>query len=578
MIESVQSAANLKTKFFDHFTKSAESAPGSAVRFAQERIDQPARRAIFAIHGISPKQRYAFQDQVALALQGYLNAVEQLRHSGLKWCAIVHWPFVLKGSGSQSIRPSALRIYRNDDNPDDPKRVVYDVYEGYWSPLSKGKTTIASALQWIFRSTFLATSSTANVPCSREKLFSDLGYVGGLLGLLLLLLLGAIVFGVFAWTRFIDLLVPSAQALSFFQLIRNPVSVTLQLPLLGYVELVVDLFAAFFLMQLFVNFRANREAFARTSELRNDAKKKDSRFTQETLSAQSFHRWATYFLWAAFFVALTAAGVIGAVAGHFNWANSSSFLFYALLVITTVGFLTTARSQANLILENVLGDIQIYTTHDQNLGFYNIRGSIIQTVSETLLGLLRSVDKGGMVSESADKSLPKPYYDAIHIFGHSLGSTVGMDVLISARQMIQEGLIEEEQWKRIRSFTTFGTALEKTRFFFDVRQPTVSAAQDQWKNDVYGRFFTRDFSTLSEADNTKGIFWSNIWYLRDIVANAIVSYTSDVKVGDSFEWQEFSREICENYELPHVRPRFAWVHSDYLNDPLFWEKVAPVIT
>ena len=152
-----------------------------------------------------------------------------------------------------------------------------------------------------------------------------------------------------------------------------------------------------------------------------------------------------------------------------------------------------------------------------------------------------------------------------------------MDVLISARQMVQEGLVDEQQWKRIRSFTTFGTALEKTRFFFDVRQPTISAAQDQWKNDVYGRFFTRDFSTLREPDNTKGIFWSNIWYLRDIVANAIVSYASDVKVGTSFRWQDSPREICQNYELPHERPRFAWIHSDYLNDPMFWEKVALVI-
>ena len=42
----------------------------------------------------------------------------------------------------------------------------------------------------------------------------------------------------------------------------------------------------------------------------------------------------------------------------------------------------------------------------------------------------------------------------------------------------------------MRSLTTFGTALEKTRFLLDVRNPTVSAAQQQWQNDSYGRFFT----------------------------------------------------------------------------------------
>lgn len=153
-----------------------------------------------------------------------------------------------------------------------------------------------------------------------------------------------------------------------------------------------------------------------------------------------------------------------------------------------------------------------------------------------------------------------------------------MDVLIMLRQMVQEGIVSKEQWERVRSFTTFGTSLEKTRFFFDVRHPTVSAAQDQWKNDVYGRFFTKSISTLQLPDNTQGIYWSNLWYFRDIVANEIVSYCSDVAIGNSFMWRNSPRVICENYNLPHDRPRFAWVHSDYLNDPLFWEKVAPIIS
>jgi len=156
-----------------------------------------------------------------------------------------------------------------------------------------------------------------------------------------------------------------------------------------------------------------------------------------------------------------------------------------------------------------------------------------------------------------------------------------MDTLISLRQMVQEGSLIAEQWKRIRSLTTFGTALEKTRFFFDVRQPTINAAQDQWQNDVYGRFFTQDPSTLQRADNASGIYWSNLWYFRDIVANEIVSYEADVQAGSaSFAWSPSQppRLICANSELPHKRGRFAWVHSDYLSDPLFWQGVGPVIT
>jgi len=48
------------------------AAPDESVRTIAAST---ARRvAVFAIHGISPIQQYAFQDQVALALQSYLNS------------------------------------------------------------------------------------------------------------------------------------------------------------------------------------------------------------------------------------------------------------------------------------------------------------------------------------------------------------------------------------------------------------------------------------------------------------------------------------------------------------------------
>ena len=106
----------------------------------------------------------------------------------------------------------------------------------------------------------------------------------------------------------------------------------------------------------------------------------------------------------------------------------------------------------------------------------------------------------------------------------------------------------------------------------------MNAAQDQWENDVYGRWFTDNLSTLKEDDNSKGIYWSNLWYFQDIVANEIVSYCSDVNVGPSFTWNlTLPRAICKNHLLQSNKPPSAWVHSDYLNDPLFWELAADVV-
>ncbi len=538
------------------------------------------RHAIFPVHGISPHQRYAFQDQVAAQLQSFLNK----RDGPSSWSAVVHWPHVAAKDG-ETVRPSALRIYRTDRPPDHPDAITYDVYEGYWSPLSKGRTNFASALRWLFNSTFLATSSTANIPCTWEKLRSDLTYVVCLLGIVLGALLTAIVAGLYAWAVFIRGFVPLPSGpVTYWALLENPTA-ALRLPLLAYVELGIDAVAAYVLAQLAVmhsvGFRRVKRTKERMKELSADPKDGESYFTRTTIDAHAFHRDASVLLWIVFVALLLAAAGSAAVAQESvhelagqpgGWHGVAWHLFAGAVVGASVLIFQGARSMANWAVENVLGDVQIYTTHDQNSGNYSIREQIVQTVSDALLGVLRTTD-------TTASAQPGPYYDAIHIFGHSLGSTVAMDTLIRLRQLLQEGTLPNDPWKRIRSFTTFGSALEKTRFLFDVRHPTINAAQDQWENDVYGRFFTNDPAVLQHADNSLGIYWSNLWYFRDIVANEIVSYRSDVSPGPSFDWTKATapRQICENHPLPNPRWRFAWVHSDYLQDPGFWEKVRPIV-
>jgi hypothetical protein len=111
-----------------------------------------------------------------------------------------------------------------------------------------------------------------------------------------------------------------------------------------------------------------------------------------------------------------------------------------------------------------------------------------------------------------------------------------------------------------------------------VRQPSLNASQDQWEGDVYGRFFTDRFPALDGDLNDRGIYWSNHWYFRDIVSNEIVSYQSDSAVGN-FSWMGHApRKICKNFQIPHDRWPFAWVHSDYLADARFWKAAGPVLT
>lgn len=550
-----------------------------AARLSDERssaaspIATKRRTAIFAIHGISPTQRYAFQDQVAVGLQSCLNAIEQgkLPPSTTKWASVVHWPQVAAGDDSRTLRPSALRIHQSGDDPDDPQRPVYDVYEGYWSPLSKGKTNIASALRWLFNSLFLPASSTANIPCTSDKLWSDLTYVGVLIAKGIAALLLAVIVGFFAWASYLSLLSPNGGP-TFWDAVTSPMAAIKALHAGGVAELAIDIVAAFVLAQIFVMHRTAGERKERTHELKTDAMASGSQFVEETISAEKFHRAAVMVLWATFIVIVLVAYAVAVLVVGIHFDRVIQFLVSGALITMTVGLIQFARAAADFAVKNVLGDIQIYTTHDTNSDYHMVRQAIVQCVTDALVGVLRAV-----TDRAADN--PPPYYDCVHVFGHSLGSTVGMDVLIALRQLVQEGALTDAQWNRVRSFVTFGTSLEKTRFFFDVRQPTINAAQDQWENDVYGRFFTDNINALKQPDNSGGIYWCNLWYLRDIVANEIVSYSSDVGVGSSFAWAPNApaRPICDNHRLENAKPRMAWIHSDYLTDPAFWGHAGGVI-
>ena len=366
--------------------------------------------------------------------------------------------------------------------------------------------------------------------------------------------------------------IPGMCYTSFSSVIANPIAIAVKLPLPFYAQLVVEIAAAYVVVQLWVVHGVSASRRARTDESMNDAKTKGW-FHSRTIQAAAFHRYVSIILWIALVVLVAVAAFLVVANSHLANVNPSIFIPSSLGVVATVALLQVARAKADFAVEDVLGDIQIYTTHDENATYYVIRQGIIEVVSDALLSVLDAVDPANAANNKA------PYYDRLHLFGHSLGSTIAMDVLISLRQLVEQSLLPPQNWARIRSLTTFGTSLEKTRFFFDVRKPTINATQDQFENDVYGRFFSDNPAVLANLDNRQGIYWSNLWYFRDIVANEIVSYASDVAPGQSFTWQSGApaRPICANYQLPHNRPRFAWVHSDYLSDPLFWDKVAPVL-
>jgi hypothetical protein len=530
--------------------------------------------AVVGVHGISPIQQYAFQDQLAMGLLGYLNAIEEVAKSGRTWLSTAYWPRVSKHPAHPVLKPSALRLYRDDErDPEAPAGRVYDVYEGYWSPFSKDKTNIVSLLQWLLRCTFLATSSTARVPATWAKFLWDMGYLFSALAMVLVFLAVACVAGSFAWAHFAELFDPGATGRpSFLEFAFAPLAQVKALPWTGWLQLAFDVVLAYLIVQLVVVGRTRAATRARTAELLRDSRK-GGRFERQTIAAQTFHTVATV-VFVSVVVLLVGADVL--MLERYHPGNVSRILWHGTWLVVAVGSLQAARGMADFVVKSMLGDVQVYCTHDCNSSFYAVRQQIIDAVTKALLGALNAVD-AKVPGANADA----PLYEKIHVAGHSLGTTVSLDVLLRLRQMVEESAVDEADWNRVRSFTTFGTALEKTRFLLDVRNPTVSAAQHQWQNDSYGRFFTDRRATLAAPDNTHGIFWSNHWYFHDIVSNEIVSYTSDVEAGEPFaSWTaaQHDHAICENNRIAHPKPFWAFVHSDYIGDPLFWKNVGPVFT
>src|ERR1700676_2512620 len=226
----VRATAGLTEAILQVAPEPEEAGAGAAV--AGVAAVRPAPIAILGVQGISPIQQYAFQDQIATGMLGYLNALEAQQNSGHSWRTSVYWPRVQSGANDPVLKPSALRLYRDDElTPDAPTSRVYDVYEGYWSPYSKGKTNVASLLNWLLSLTFLGTSSTARIPASWSKLFWDFGYILGALKLALLLLALALVAGSFAWSQFVALfLADPSKAPPFWEFAFDPLHQITALP------------------------------------------------------------------------------------------------------------------------------------------------------------------------------------------------------------------------------------------------------------------------------------------------------------------------------------------------------------
>ncbi len=466
---------------------------------------------------------------------------------------------------------TALRICQRDDNADDPAFPFFDVFEAYWSPIDKNQTTLQNVLAWLADAIFVPLNASAKLFADTAKVIFDLGLVACVIAASLVFLAGAAVAANAGYRIFARAAICATSGKppdcatplpSFFDFVLHPATTMQGFAWQALMYAAIVFAGAYALTQFAISaYHTCAEAYRR-----NRARKcGDSGLLQQRS------------IWRVWFQgALLSIAIIGLWAWPWFFPfvpdPSHRLMYSTLTAVLLVGFLRSALGTLNEFFVNTLGDVQIYTTHDENSAFYKFRKQIVETVEAIILQVLRASAgplttlpvPGKAAFASAAEAAPPALYDRVIVAGHSLGSTIAMDALLNIHEMYSEGGVSREQWLRLRALVTFGSALEKTKFFFDVKQPTVSASADHWRNDVYGKLFTKNFATLAGGRRTSdaGIFWANYWYFHDPVANEIKSFAG-----------ADGQAICENSLL---KSRFSllhpWIHSDYLWDGTFWAR------
>ena len=532
-----------------------------------------AATAVVVVHGVIPHPPYDMQDQCAA------NLAKQL-HEKTKadWVCDVWEPPNAAAKNTWTPLRSVTRVYDCRNHTVTAANVTgdyYDVIEAYWSPLDKGKTTAARLISWMLSAVFLPLNTAARYVASARKKRFDIAYVGAALILALAALVSSLWFAALSLATMAHAITTTAKPVAgVWDALGNLLGVTsiegLSKLATGLTPVVIAWTAVGF-AGAFLVFQAIKALLWLRGNWSSFKTGDDQRWLRF---------WADVALFGIGIALLFAAAILSGGDVH----HQRAFAYFILCTGSFVFLRTLLQS----FFVNFFGDVQIYTTQDQNSDFYALREAILTTVTGTIGQAMSQRNANGERS-----------YDRVVILAHSLGSSIAMDALIRLYTLKEQakaldpndGLVED--FTSIRAFVTFGSSLEKTRYFFDVQRPSISQAALEFQNDQYGVLFTQDVTTLNYPNEPeRGIYWTNLWYLEDPIANEITTYLSFLRPGDSVSGATKIRQaiqtenaapsgqatvgdvICYNqqgWQKFALTASHIIVHGLYLGDDWFWQ-------
>lgn len=207
-------------------------------------------------------------------------------------------------------------------------------------------------------------------------------------------------------------------------------------------------------------------------------------------------------------------------------------------VVTIVGVVIRGASH---FLSESLGDVQVYSDRDENSEHFAAREAVLAEADATF----------GVVA--------RRQYKEVVVIGHSLGSVIAFTAIerLSHR--------EPNVLDRVVALITFGTALEKVKFFFERKKDA--------KRTPIGPQGPRALAQTVAS----GRAWINFWYWNDPVANPIttfqpqgtaaVNYSGRSPLSAQQVLDEGRQNLVVNVSLGFpILPVPVWTHSRYWND------------
>ena len=549
------------------------------------------RIGVVAVHGVIPQIRFGFQDEVATRLVRALKA----QKNGHDW----KWTVVLPRNGDANATdiPTISRVHRVDDNPTSPQHDFFDVHEAFWSPIDKGRTSFASIAGWLLKTVFAPFNTFARYREWPLKVTWDIAYVLLATAIAVFLMLFAAMQAANGM-RYLLCKIGNAQGATLPHIVC-PAPTPPTFPTLFHQ--ILSIFHAETWRTMF----DWNTLFAMSALLLSPVNFVKA-LTPTATVALVCGLIGSYLAWQAFrslwFVLkgiiqgrhdrlsiasrLIAIALLVASASFFICAEWNTIVQgVGLYLIASVVAFDFGRSYLAWFVTNFFGDVQIYTTRDQNSNFFALREAILQKVESVILNVTTESPAGIA-------------YDRIYILAHSLGSTIAMDALLRLYDITKApspsgtpSALDQKDWLRIRAFVTFGTALEKTKYFFNAWAATASQEWEQWNDEIYGGVFTAERSTLAWKDASYGIYWQNSWFFSDFVSDSITTYRSFLLPGETLAERAnarasaraadpggkplLARVLAENRARFGPWPQHIQTHTWYLEHQWFWHPTKP---